>query len=208
MAHVRLWPGPTDRALFLGKTGSGKTFAMLRLLGAYYRVKQIQILDTKGDSLIRRLDAPVARRLRDVARYRWPDYPVVVYRPDGEELADKNYLDAWCDWVYRRGHTIGVIDEVSQVAEETKPGPGFLNAVTRGRDKGVSVWMATQRPRRIPAICYTESEYIYVFWLADKRDRERVAEFTLPDVAEEVRDPHGFWLVRQGARQATYIRQL
>jgi hypothetical protein len=198
-------PDLGQRALFVGKTGSGKTYAMLRLLGRYYRTRQIQILDTKGDSGIRRLAAPVAERLRDVPRWRWPQHPVVVYRPRAEELGSLETLDAWCLWIYDRGHTIAVVDEISQVADETRPGPGFLSMVTRGRDRDVSVWMATQRPRRIPAICYTEAEHYYIFWLADRRDRERVAEFTLPAVADPVPDPHGFWYVNASARNASYF---
>lgn len=198
---MKLLPKPGDRALFLGQTGSGKTHAMLTLLAPYVGHTQIQILDTKADDSIAQMNAPFVHHLDEVTEYAFPEYPIVVYQPSGEELADLEYLDAWCQWVYERRHTVAVIDELTQLGNSTRPRMGFLNMLTRGRTRKVTCFMGTQRPVGIPKIVYTESQHFYKFYLADLKDRQRVAEFTHPAMIRQTVGKHGFHYFTPGDRK-------
>lgn len=208
MSRISLLPEMDSRALFIGMTGAGKTWAQLKLLEPHYGKRQIEILDTKGDNLIAQIDAPVVDKLEDAPLYTFPEYPLVIYRPSGEELADPGVLDDWCQWVYDRKNTTAWIDELSQLGNSTRPKMGFLNMLTRGRSRGVTVYMGSQRPVGIPKIAYTESQYIYKFYLADVKDRQRVAEYTHPSMVHQTKDKHGFHYFRVGDRKVYYVKSL
>lgn len=207
--ELNIYPKLTSRTLLVGQTGSGKTYAALKLLAHFYSVRQIQILDTKGDDNIDKIDAPVVERLEVITKYNDPDeYPIVIYRPNGEELADPAMLDAWCQWIYERESTVAYIDEVSQLGNSTKPRMGFLNLLTRGRSKDVTVLMGTQRPVGVPRIVFTETQYFYRFYLADVQDRKRVTEFTHPAMINQPKSRYGFLFYRAGDRKVYEIKSI
>ncbi|MBX6362128.1 MAG: hypothetical protein IRZ03_18900 [Acidobacterium ailaaui] len=190
--NPKIIPTPGERLFAVGRTGSGKTTAILRIAAALSRKRQVQVLATKDDPGILSLPVPVVSRLAQVSAFKFPEYPVVIYHPSGDEMT-VDYLDAWCEWCYERKHTVAVIDELTQVVKSPiAVSPGFLNLYTRGRTQDVTVLAGTQRPRRVPAECFTEAEYIYKFALNDERDRKRVAEFTHPAMENQVRHKHGF----------------
>ena len=173
-------PGKTDRAVFCGATGSGKTQAMLSLAAHYYGKKQIIIIDTKADSGIKRLKSALATSLTAMMRFHDPvKYPLVTFRPTGAMMKDPTTFDDLFEWVYMRGKTLVLIDEASQVcANKTYPSAGLLDMVTRGRDRGVQVWSATQRPVAIPVILLSEAEHIFCFELRRKADKKVVDDYT------------------------------
>ena len=174
------------------------------MLGAYYGQRQIIIADTKSDPAIEKLDGPVATRLRDLPRVaKWPDNPVVIFRPNPQELADILILDAFCDWVYRRGHTVLFIDELGQFAFTTHSGPGLTSIFARGRTADITVLAGTQRPVSVPVIAFTESQLFYIFRLLFKRDRDRVAEYTHPDMDVAPTSPYGVRIYRTGEMEPT-----
>lgn len=208
MALINITPSTTDRALFIGSTGCGKTYLMVELSGEFYGVKQIQILNTKSDTGINTIDAPNVDRLEDVARYKFPEYPLVIYTPCGEELADEEILDNWCQWIYDRKNTHAVIDELTQLGSGVHPKKGLLNLATRGRDRNISVFYGTQRPLGIPKIVYTESQHIYKFHLADEDDRKAVKKYTHPLMVNQAQDEHGFHYFKTGTRKVIYIKSI
>lgn len=194
-----LAPAFGERALIAGQTGSGKTTAALHMLSSYYGKRQIIIADTKSDPTIEHLAGPIATRLRDLPKVaKWPDNPVVIYRPDAGELADLFILDAFCDWVYRRGHTVLFIDELGQFGAGAHAGPGLTSVFARGRSADLTVLAGTQRPVGVPIIAFTESQIFYVFRLLFKRDRERISEYTHPDLAVGPSSPYGVKVYRTG----------
>ena len=194
--------------MFVGSTGSGKTWLMLKLLEPIYGSKQIQILNSKSDSGINELDVPNVSSIDDLTQYPFPDFPVVVYTPTGEELADLANLDDWCNWCFLRRNTHAVIDEVTQVTNGTYPKMGLLNLATRGRDKNVSAFYGSQRPVGVPKIIYTETQNFYKFYLADEDDRKRMAKYTHPSMFAQAWDLHSFHYFRQGTRQVFLVHPL
>ncbi len=194
-----LAPALGTRAVLAGQTGSGKTTAALHLLPSYYGRRQIIIADTKSDPAIESIAGPVATRLRDLPKIaKWPEHPVVIYRPDPGELTDVQILDAFCEWVYRRGHTVLFIDELSQFGAGAHSGPGLTSVFARGRTADVTVLAGTQRPVSVPIIAFTESQTFFVFRLLFRRDRERIAEYTHPGLVFPPSSPYGVKVYRTG----------
>lgn len=192
-------PSLGERSIIAGQTGSGKTTAALHMLARYYGIRQIIIADTKSDPAIEKLDGPVATRLRDLPRVaKWPDNPLVIFRPNPAELSDLLILDAFAGWVYQRGHTVLFIDELGQFGAGSHAGPGLTSIFARGRTSDITVLAGTQRPVSIPIIALTESQVFYVFRLLFKRDRERVANYTHPDMITPPTNPYGVRVYRTG----------
>ncbi len=192
--------------MFVGSTGSGKTHLMLKLLEPIYGTKQIQILNTKSDSGINELDAPNVTSIDALADYPFPESPLVIYTPSGEEMADLSILDDWCQWCYLRRNTHAVIDEVTQLGNSTYPKMGLLNLATRGRDRNVSVFYGSQRPLGIPKIIYTEAQTFYKFYLSDIKDRRAFADYTHPHMIAQAWDQYSFHFFRQGTRRVYLIK--
>lgn len=190
--RIDIYPRVGQRSIIIGKTGTGKTYVILRLIRPFYGKHQIQILATKEDDKILSLPAPVVTSYQDLNDYPFPEYPMVIYYPNGFELSQPEVLDAWCEWVYMRKNTVAVVDELTKTVKGTYMPPGMLDMYTRGRSQNVTVFAGTQRPRGIPPTVYDEAEHFYKFYLTDIKDRKRVAEFTHPHMKNQVRDPHGF----------------
>jgi len=202
---MRTGPGFGERLIFLGQTGRGKTTGMIAVLDRwYYGRRQIEVLDGKADPAWERLAVPRLTDLRQVVKRRWPQTPMVVWRPEAGDLADPTRLDVWCHWVYSRQHTVAVVDELTLLAPSPDPPLGYLSCVTRGRTRDITLLVGTQRPRRVPLITFSEATWVFCFGLSDQRDRYRVAEFTHPLLASEIPDPHGCWIWRTGATPQYY----
>lgn len=211
---MKLFPQPVkegedaQRAFFVGKTRSGKTYAMLQAMKPFVGHTQVQILNSKNDRTLRNIPgAKYVYSLAEINQYKFPEYPIVVYIPMGEEMNPK-FLDKWCQWIYERGNTLAFVDEITQVAEGTRPGQGFINLYTRGAARGITVFGGNQRPRNLPKICETESEHFYVFRLKSEEDRKHVAQFTHPAVIRPVTDKHGFFYYPDGDDKVYYVKSL
>jgi hypothetical protein len=175
---VAVMPGPTDRAVFIGQTGSGKTtFARVVMEQRPYAVAYDPkgMLSWKGWQLYRSFD----RMSNDRAIP-----PRVIYRPSYDELEDKEQIDDFFAWIYRRGNTTVYVDELYAIAQGDNYPYHYGACLTRGRELGISVFSATQRPSRVPQATLSESEHYYVFRLKLPQDRKRVAEITGLDETE------------------------
>lgn len=164
-------PGPTDRALFVGQTGSGKT-----TLAQYLAASRpyVVALDPKGT-----LKWPGFTRVTTweaAAGLSVREHPRVIYAPDFHEMNDAEAINHFFAWVYERRNCTLYIDELYAVSTSTQF-PEYMQACyTRGRERRVETWGATQRPARIPQMCITESEHIYCFRLRAPQDREKLEE--------------------------------
>lgn len=187
-----LLPALTDRAAFIGQTGSGKT----TLAEMVCRSRPwVVVLDSKGT--LQWSGYQVHTRLASLTE---STAPRLLYRPVYEELQDPDVLDRFFEWIYRRERTTLYVDEVYAIAQGDRFPYHFGACLTRGRELGIEVFTATQRPSRIPAIVLSESEHLYVFKLKLPRDRDKIEEMTGID-ADVVRDlpKHQFYYVRQDA---------
>src|SRR6266516_4899548 len=161
-----LMPGLTDRAAFVGQTGSGKT----TLAEHICRLRPfVVVLDSKGT--VEWKGYQLHRRLETLVQ---STAPKLVYRPVYDELSSDETVDLFFNWIYQRKNTTLYVDEIYSVAHGDVYPPHYGACLTRGREVGVVVYTATQRPAFVPQIMFSEAEHVYCFYLKMPRDRERV----------------------------------
>lgn len=170
-------PAPGDRAFFAGQTGSGKTTLARELLKTR---EHVVVLDAKGT-----LDWPgyvVVADARQAAALAHQDAPPkrITIRPGWRDLTTRDWtaLDDVFRFVYLRGRCTLYIDETYAVTNGNEYPDHYGACLTRGRELGVEVWSATQRPMDIPQIAMSEAEHAYVFKLKLPQDRAKVERLT------------------------------
>lgn len=185
-----------SRGLAVGKTGSGKSTLALRLVDSmpYPRLivdtKYSQTISVKAKEQDWEIVDQIPKRLEDT----------IVWRPAPDVLSDPYEVDAELDRLVRNHAVCSVyIDELYQLHNTGRAGPGIIGLWTRGREMGFTTLASTQRPAWVSTFCLTESDQYYIFTLTQKDDRKRLAEsLGAPEVLEKILDRHWFWYVRQG----------
>lgn len=196
--HVRqISPQPTDRVVFIGQTGSGKTTL------ARYLARQRPYfvgLFPKGLESAKGWEGTRVTSLAQIDHLKAREHPRIIYAPDLFELDDWETLNAFFKWVYERRNTTLYIDELYAVTKGDQC-PDYMKACyTRGRERHVETWGATQRPSRVPLMVFSESEHFYCFCLKAPQDRERVHDYTGIDedaLAVGVLPKHEFYYAPQ-----------
>jgi hypothetical protein len=171
-------PGPTDRATFYGQTGSGKT-TLVRYLLSLRRDVPIFVFDWKG--LIK---WPGFKRYSTLRAFVTARNPRSIYAPGIHELTNPDFHEGFFHFCYRSGTPQGkgcivYVDEVSAIAKDDDSIPfWYKGCITRGREKNISVFSSTQRPKKIPQIVLSESEHHYTFALQMRGDRQKIEDTT------------------------------
>jgi energy-coupling factor transporter ATP-binding protein EcfA2 len=184
-----------ERCFLVGTTGSGKTTLATSLLA---RANHTVVLDPKhgfgppkGRAKADQQDETrvITDDPKTVTRHEGPE--PIVYQPP---LWVCQSLDWFWDWVWWREQTILYIDEVAMVIPSAQRLPnGLARLIQQGRQRGIGVWNATQRPSRIPIPILSESEHHFVFRLRHPADLRRMAEYTDPTVESEPVSGHDFY---------------
>lgn len=199
-----------QRGVVLGQTGSGKSWFVRAIIGAYVGRRQVVILDSKHDPVWSRIKgARYVSTLAGVQHCKFPRIPIVVWRPHGLEAHNFDTYDNFYSWAYERGNTVIVVDEVAQTVNgPTSYGPGFADLVCRGRVRGLVCYFGTQRPVLLPRIIFSESNKFYSFFITDRRDRQTIAAFSDARLEGKVPDRHGFHFYDVSTRTYEYFSGL
>jgi hypothetical protein len=170
-----------QRGLLLGKTGSGKT------QDAIYQLKNppvfpVIIFDTKIEDAFFSVPEDddtmeVVNSYSDFVKLskkpknEIPDY--ILVRPEVYEVVDVDELDKYSQLVFHKfGKCFVYYDEMYNWHNNGKCGAGVLSLLTRGRSKGKTTLMASQRPSWLSRFCFTECEKFYIHRLTDERDKK------------------------------------
>ena len=178
-------PETGERALLVGRTGSGKTGLACWLLSRMEN-SPIVIYDTKIEPKFEKLVASkVVENMDDcIEACESGEFDYVIVRPELEVLHDAEYLDGMLYEHYMRLHGVpAYIDEIYTFHINGRAGQGLVALLTRGRSKGITTIMSTQRPAWISRFCITESGKFYILRLIDAKDRKR-----FDDVIEDFSD--------------------
>lgn len=183
---------PSQRVAFVGKTGSGKTTLAS---GLVEQLDRVIVIDPKGSlygkwgleewddrATFKRLDKGEPVRVR-----------VGVPVTDDVGAALEPYFYA----AYAVGDVTVYIDELYGVIEQgRRPGQYFRALYTRGREFGIGVWAAVQRPTWVPLFTLSEAEWTFTFRLQMDEDRKRMASIVGPELRAPIpaEDPYGFWM--------------
>src|SRR5262249_39904615 len=174
-----------DRAMLIGATESGKT-TLARYLIEDPNKKHSVVYDAKISTAIDEwLYLPHApyynfEQLQEAEESR------LIYRPNYRESLDPYAQDAFFEWVYESRFTRVYVDEAYALLGGSSPSFHLQACLSRGRERGISTVVATQRPKRIPLITMSEAENFYIFRLNLIEDRMRVYELTGIDPIEQM----------------------
>jgi hypothetical protein len=176
-------PGPRERTIILGRTGSGKThFATWLLSHQNWAQRPWFVIDYKHDPLI--AEIPVARDFRLTARLPKEPGIYVIHPQPGEDDAVEKLL--WGIW--RKGRCGVYIDEGHILPD----GDALQAILTQGRSKSIPVIAISQRPKWVNRFLFSEADFVSLFHLNDKRDRLTVGEF-MPAAATERLPERNSW---------------
>lgn len=160
---------PAERWLIVGTTGSGKSTATKWLLLHY--PPPLVLIDSKRTAYpsfkpvsVKAAIGLLSRRLRDMPK-------VVRVTP---ELKESDALEGLYDAALRRGNVTIVEDEALLIPDSESRKFVFIT----GRSEGVGIISCTQRPVGVIREAVSESERKWEFLLHDKKDRQRVSEFS------------------------------
>lgn len=180
-------PGPTNRVLVTGSTGSGKSVFAVWLTSTAsimpWRKMPVIILDWKRERLWNSLGAE-----KWSIRKRPPERPglyiVHLTPPRTEEV------DLFLDRVWAQGNTGLVFDETT----DYKGCDAVDRIYKQGRSKHIPCIACAQRPTGIPVVMRSEAEYYSLFRLNDLEDRKEMRRYIGDvDVTKKRAKHHSIW---------------
>ncbi len=185
--------GRDQRVLFVGQTGSGKSYLATHYLA---QTDYVIVLDSKHmftwgkgrayDDIyetVQELDAD------------WDGPAAAIYRPSMAEC--RSGCNAFFSWVWNQGGNILVyIDELLDLMDGNgKAGPWLTKLMTQGRAKQIAIWAGTQRPAWVDFRAMSEAQHFFVGLLTIPDDQKRISQVSgSPALARLLKDgPPEFW---------------
>lgn len=189
------FPEMGERALIVGQTGSGKTAFACHLLHSL-KFAPFIIYDTKEEEKFDALERSTVVHNEEEKRKALSDEEIdfVIYRPDLDVTVDSEAMDNLLLTHYNEHHNIGAyLDEAYSFHNGGRAGTGLTGLLTRGRSRGITSIISTQRPALISRFCISEAQKHFIFRLTDMKDKKRIGDF-VPDFAELSDPPRfGYW---------------
>lgn len=173
-----------QRGILCGHTGSGKTWGAIFQL-QYSPMPLVIVLDTKGEPAFNTLaleDETIGFYesgddfLKALYRGNLPTFMIV--RPSPHEIAEPLEMDSILMGIYNaKRECLVYVDEAYQWHVSGRAGAGLTGLLTRGRSKGISTLLATQRPAWISRFCFSEAQKFFVYKLNDRKDYKTISDY-------------------------------
>lgn len=163
-------PSAAERTLILGNTGSGKSTLAERIVSIF---PNAIIIDDKSQ-----IEAPGFKIVNGLSRILRVGAGRYTYRPALDEVGVMDAYDEVFEFVYRRGNTAILIDELYSIAYGPRI-PFFLRAIlTRGRSRNIACIMCAQSASYLHHFILSQSEIFYIFHLRLPQDRDKIEAIT------------------------------
>lgn len=184
-----------QRGLLIGQTGGGKT------QNGIWHMRNtplwpVIVFDTKFENDFMGLPEGdekliVIKSVRELYEYskHAVKHDYIIVRPNPDELTSHDMLDAYNYIIYEKfGPHLAYYDEIYSWHSQGRPGKHFVGLLTRGRSRGKTVLMASQRPAWLSRFCLTESQKFYIYNLTHMDDL-RVLANVIPDMEKTKKLP-------------------
>lgn len=204
MTLEQIAPAPDERLFVCGQTGTGKTRLIEALIPLMARKTHVVLYDTKGE-MFGRGGYPEGLLLTRISQLPSARARVIHLRLPIHDQTDETH-DRFYGWIFDRGDTMVVTDEMSMVMDGYQVPDGFRACACQGRSRGVGMINGSQRPASIPVVARSEAQRYCCFELALRDDRKAVGEYMTARVVDEPAHDHWFWYWSKHERKLHYLQ--
>lgn len=164
------FPSHNSRAVFVGKTGCGKTTLAEKICANH---SAVVVLDSKGELFWDGYEVHT-----NLTNARKSKHSHIIWQPNIHEQNEPTY-DEFFKWLYDKRNVVVYIDEVLAICKNSQNMPFHYRAIlTRGRSRNVGCYNSTQAPVFVPHWILSQSEHYFVFQMRLETDREKVEKIT------------------------------
>lgn len=154
----------------------------------------------RGDTLPHSVVLPSGVHVRHALQQTW-NLKFDTALAQIPNLAYTDWLQAALGWFYEDSdddyQQLIYIDELADFFSSSGAygrGNAIVQAIRSGRERGVAVMAATQRPTGVPPSFFSEASRVYLFKLRKAADLKHLQESILPEDVRVPRCPHAFKL--------------
>ena len=173
-----------QHVVFLGSTGSGKSYMaekMLERVERYFIFDTQDVFDFKG--------AKIVKKPSDAVKAIEKDYKKIVYKPHRKYQTreiNEIILNSLIDSSTRKNphERVIYIDEIFHLGYERSFPSALPIGLAISRQRKISFWISTQRPKLIPTNILSECSFIFCFFLSKRLDIEYLADNIRADKKE------------------------
>ncbi|NJD76937.1 MAG: hypothetical protein FIB08_07570 [Candidatus Methanoperedens sp.] len=171
----------SDRIFVAGKTGSGKTTLVKKMLFPMYTRRVFWDIKLENSDLA--FCCTICTTPDELRSSIKKGKTSILYQPKSLEPFDFNRV---CQILYETGNFTLFVDEVSRVCTPSWIEPWHDEIMTRGRGRGVGIVNLTQRPRRCHNTVISEAEHFFIFRLQLETDIAKIKEILPRQWANQV----------------------
>lgn len=188
-------PGPSDRTVIVGQSGSGKTqFGAWLLSRMDYDHRPWIVLDYKNEEIFNAIEKAVYLDYSSAIPTK-PGIYIIKVNSD-EDISEMSDFLLRVHDAGKQGNGCGIyVDEGMVMGHHNR---GYKACLTQGRSLQIPMIVLTQRPVGVSGWTFTEAKYWVVFDLMKKDDRKIVADYTPIRWDYQLKEYHSLYYQLQG----------